>query len=198
MTWITIKSRLPDLMSNNQNILEGQNVRLRAIEPTDVDFIYTMENDVAIWHLGNTLMPYSRYQIEQYAIAAEHDIFAEHQLRFIIEAKTGGTECIRAGAIDLYDFDPLHKRAAIGILIIEQERQKGFASESLRLLIDYCFEVLFLHQLYCSVSVSNTVSIRLFQNAGFLQCGIRKEWRLEKDHWIDEIMFQLIKSCNYQ
>jgi diamine N-acetyltransferase len=178
----------------NNDILNGENIRLRAVEPGDVDFIYLMENDPDIWHVGNTVVPFSRFQIEQYAITSQHNIYADKQLRLIIELKDPSTVNKRIGAIDLYDFDPLHRRAGIGILIVQQERKKGFASESLDLLISYSFEILMLHQLYCSISPGNIHSMHLFEKHGFLKCGIKKDWRLIKGKWTDEIMFQLINT----
>ena len=67
----------------NRELLRGERIWLRAIEPGDVDFIYRMENDPSVWQVGNTLVPYSRFQIEQYALALQHDIFTEKQLRLI-------------------------------------------------------------------------------------------------------------------
>jgi diamine N-acetyltransferase len=177
-------------MSNN--ILRGENVRLRAVEPDDVDIIYEMENDPAIWHVGNTVVPFSRFQIEQYALTAQHNIYAEKQLRLMIDLKVASHKKKTVGAIDLYDFDPQHKRAGIGILVIQDERGKGVASETLGLLIRYSFEILMLHQLFCSISPGNAPSIHLFKKHGFTECGVKKEWRLTEGKWTDEIMFQLI------
>jgi diamine N-acetyltransferase len=182
-------------MSND--IMNGENVRLRAVEPGDVDFIYQMENDPAIWHVGNTVVPFSRFQIEQYALASQHNIYAEKQLRLMIELQTVSRKGKTIGAIDLYEFDPIHKRAGIGILIVQDERGKGFASESLGLLIRYSFEILMLHQLFCYISPENIRSLQLFKKHGFVQCGVRKEWLIRDGKWIDEIMFQLINSKQY-
>jgi diamine N-acetyltransferase len=182
-------------MSNN--ILRGENVWLRAVEPDDVDIIYQMENDPAIWHVGNTVVPFSRFQIEQYALTAQHNIYTEKQLRLMIELKVAFHKKKTAGAIDLYDFDPLHKRAGIGILIVQDERGKGVASESLGLMIRYSFEILMLHQLFCSISPVNTPSIHLFKKHGFVKCGVKKEWRLTEGKWTDEIIFQLLNPKKY-
>ena len=176
----------------SKDILNGENVRLRAVEPGDVEFIYQMENDPAVWHVGNTVVPFSRFQIEQYVLTAQHNIYAEKQLRLMIELKLASDKKKIIGAVDLYDFDPLHKRAGIGILIVQDERDKGFASESLDLLIRYSFEILMLHQLYCSISPDNSKSLFLFEKHGFVKCGVKKEWRLKAGKWTDEIMFQLI------
>ena len=174
-------------------MLKGKNVCLRAVEPGDVDFILQLENDPENWHFGNTLVPFSRFQIEQYALSSQHNIYTDKQIRFMIDLIRPATKNETIGSVDLYDFDPVHKRAGVGILIIAKERGKGFASEALDLLIRYCFELLMLHQIYCDISPENTVSLKLFRNHGFIKCGIKREWRFKAGKWTDEIMFQLIK-----
>jgi diamine N-acetyltransferase len=170
----------------------GPNLFLRAPEPSDIDIIFRWENDTRIWHLGNTLAPYSRFAIEQFVLNTDKDIFASKQLRLMIDWHTSGTDNITIGSIDLYDFDPFNKRAGIGILIDEPFRRKGFAMEALNLLIEYCFTTLNLHQLYCNIEQSNQESISLFNKAGFVACGSKKEWLFRDGHWTDELMFQLI------
>ena len=172
----------------------GPNLLLRAPEPSDIDTIFRWENDTTIWHLGNTLAPYSRFAIEQFVLNTDNDIFAAKQLRLMIDWHSSEGETTTIGSIDLYDFDPYHKRAGIGILIDEPFRRKGFALEALNLLIDYCFKTLNLHQLYCTIEQSNTESIKLFAKAGFVACGARKEWLFRNGNWSDELMFQLINK----
>ena len=170
----------------------GPNLLLRAPEPVDIDIIFNWENDMRIWHLGNTISPFSRFAIEQFVMNTDNDIFSSKQLRLMIDwhSSTDGTKTV--GSIDLFDFDPLHKRAGIGILIDESSRRKGFASEALNLLIEYCFTILNLHQLYCNIEERNTESIRLFTKAGFITCGNKKEWLFRDGEWTNELMLQLI------
>ena len=99
------------------------------------------------------------------------------------------------GCIDLFDFDPLHQRAGVGVLIAKVEnREKGYASEALHLLISHAFENMDLHQLFCNVGVDNEASITLFQRQGFEICGTKKQWNKEGEGWKDEYLMQLIKS----
>ncbi len=175
-------------------MLQNQDIQLRAIEPSDLDFIYKLENDTEVWRVGNTLIPYSKFQIEQYVLNTQHDLFSERQLRLMLDKVTPGMKNVPIGALDLYDFDPYHKRAGIGIIIIPEEREKGFAREALTLLKKYCFEILDLHQLYCSITEGNTASIHLFETCGFTQCGTRKDWRFLDGGFKDELLFQLIKQ----
>lgn len=169
-------------------ILKGKNIILRALEPEDVDILYNWENDSSVWHISNTVTPFSRYMLEQY-IFSNQDLYASKQLRLIIESDNQAVGCI-----DLFDYDPNNRKAGIGILITEEFRKKGFASEALDLLINYCFSTLQLHQLYCSILTDNEASLTLFTGKGFTVCGMRKDWVLINNEWKDEYFLQIIKS----
>jgi diamine N-acetyltransferase len=172
----------------------GTNLLLRAPEPADIDTIFRWENDTRIWHLGNTLAPYSRFDVEQFVFNAERDIFSAKQLRLMIDWHTSGISTITVGILDLFNFDPHHKRAGIGILIDEDYRKRGFATEALSLLIDYCFKTLDLHQVYCNIEQDNTQSTHLFIKAGFTNSGLKKEWLFREGKWNDVLTFQLINK----
>jgi diamine N-acetyltransferase len=176
------------------NILHGANIHLRMPEPADVDVLYQWENDLSVWRVSTTVVPFSRFQMEQYVMNSQHDIFSDRQLRLMIDLVPDGGARKTIGCIDLFDFDPLNRRAGVGILIIKEEREKGYASDALTLLIRYSFEILNLHQLYCNITSGNDPSIKLFTKTGFIQCGIKKAWRIIDNKWNDEIMFQLIKK----
>lgn len=174
--------------------LEGKNIRLRAMEPTDLDILYRWENDHDNWFVSNTHAPFSKHILSKFIDEAGRDIYETKQLRLMIELKSqpvGKND--PAGAVDLFDFDPHHRRAAIGILIGRKElRQKGFASEALALVIDYAFEVLRLHQLFCNIAAGNEVSMTLFTKFGFVVAGEKKEWLRTRESWVSEYILQLI------
>jgi diamine N-acetyltransferase len=173
------------------DILKGKSTKLRAIEPNDLDDIHKWENDSSIWHLSNTLTPFSKSIIKQFIDNSHLDIFQSKQLRLMIENINGET----IGTIDLFDYDPMHKRAGIGILIAEKEnRSKGYASDALDILIKYCFSVLQLHQLFCNITDDNLESINLFTKKGFQLIGTKKDWLLFSDGKKDESMYQLINK----
>jgi diamine N-acetyltransferase len=176
------------------SILSGKNLFLRAPEPGDIDFLYGMENDTSVWKVSNTFAPFSRFQLEQYIMNVQQDIYITKQLRLMIDLKQTSQPATSIGSIDLFDFDPYHFRAGIGILLTKSYRNRGYASEALGVLIRYAFETLHLHQLYCHITPDNLSSIKLFKKAGFVRCGIKKDWINEGDHWNDEWMFQLIRS----
>lgn len=169
--------------------MKGEKIQLRALEPDDVDVLYRWENDQSMWRVGNTITPFSRFDIEQYVLNSDKDIFANRQLRLMIDKLPDETTI---GAIDLFDFDPLHKRVCIGILIDVEAQGNGFASEALGLVIDYCFKTLMVHQLYANITPDNLKSIQLFESKNFKLAVSKKDWLHIENKWVDELLYQLI------
>jgi diamine N-acetyltransferase len=176
-------------------MLESKTIMLRALEPSDVDLLYNWENDSSIWHLSSTLTPFSRFALEQYVMNSHEDLFTTKQLRLMIDLVTDEQKKT-IGCVDLFDFDPLNKRAGIGILVVKEERGKGYASEALDLMITYAFNRLRLHQVYSNVLKGQKASLDLFKKKGFLVIGIKKEWVMVDGDWIDEYLLQLINPDN--
>lgn len=171
--------------------LKGEHMYLRALEPEDLDFIFSIENDENLWELSSTQTPYSRFLIKQYLDNAHKDIFEVKQLRLVI-CKTDDDAL---GLIDLFDFDFKNKRAGVGVLIqSEQNRAKGYGKEALKLLINYSFNQLHLHQLYCNISEENQASISLFESNGFSKIGLKKDWNFNGKTYKNEFLLQLINS----
>jgi diamine N-acetyltransferase len=169
-------------------MLKGDKIFLRAVEPSDATKLMLWENNPKHWKVTDTEVPFSLHGIQQLIEQQQH-IRSTGQLRLMI-CLAESEEPV--GAIDLYDADFRHGKAAVGILIGEEsDRNKGYASESLSLLIDFARDFLDLHNLYCSVQANNLESLTLFDKAGFIRVGLRKEWFLVRGYRIDEICFQL-------
>ncbi|MEN3322464.1 GNAT family protein [Mariniflexile soesokkakense] len=170
--------------------LKGEHIYLRALEPEDLEFIHTIENDESVWEISNTITPYSKFLIKQYLKQSHKDIFEVKQLRLVISSY----DEVALGMIDLFDFDFKNSRAGVGILVKNiEDRAKGVGSEALKLLVNYSFNHLGLHQLYCNISEENDVSVKLFSNQGFKKIGLKKDWILVNGSYKNEYIFQLIK-----
>jgi diamine N-acetyltransferase len=171
--------------------LESSRLRLRAPEPEDLELLYNWENNTPTWLVSNTLAPFSKFVLRQYLETAHRDIFESKELRLMIDLKTGKNPVSTIGTIDMFDYDPLHMRAGIGILIAaSQNRRQGYAYEALQMIDDYAFHILQLHQLYCNIPEDNIASLNLFQKAGYEIVGIKKDWIRSGQQWFDEYMLQ--------
>ncbi len=171
--------------------LKGKHIYLRALEPEDLEFIHSVENDEMLWELSNTITPYSKFLIKQYLEHSHKDIFEVKQLRLVIS----NYDDKAIGMIDLFDFDFKNSRAGVGILLKETtDRQMGYGKEALQLLTNYSFTHLGLHQLYCNISEENEASIKLFSSQGFNKIGLKEDWNYVNGNYKNEYIFQLLNK----
>jgi diamine N-acetyltransferase len=171
--------------------LNGSKINLRALEPEDLEFLYQIENNESFWEISHTQAPFSKFILKQYLENAHLDIYEAKQVRLLIEETSTRKQ---VGMIDLFDYNPMHKRAGIGILIHPEFQKQGFASEALAILIKYTFTYLNVHQLYANITSGNTKSISLFDKHNFKKVGVKKDWILSEGKFKDEVLFQLIKD----
>lgn len=171
-------------MNNEHN----STVSLRAMEPEDLDVLYRIENDTKLWNVGCTNVPYSRFTLHNYIADCKNDIYADRQLRLMIE-DTDGED---VGIIDIMNFEPRHMRAELGIVVMNRYRRHGYASAAVRKIISYACNTLHLHQLYVIIDVDNKASESLFLSLGFKQCSSLKDWLYKDGRYVDAIMMQLL------
>lgn len=139
-------------------------LRLRALEPQDLEIVYQIENDSDLWGCSNTNVPYSRYAIKRFIAEASNDIYSDRQVRLVAEQVSDG---VPVGFADLVDFSPRHMRAEVGIVVFPGFRGRGYGKAILDMLEKYSRSSLLLHNIYAVVSVDNKAAVRLFKAAGF-------------------------------
>lgn len=179
------------MINSKVMMMQNEQLLLRAPEPEDLDLLYAWENDPNGWENGITLAPISRFSIREHILEAGKNIYENGQTRLIIELKSDHKPI---GVVDLFDFDPHHKRAGVGILIDVAYRRKGMAKKALQLLEEYAFNHLILNQLYCLISENNLGSKRLFESVGFQQSGLLKNWINRAGHHQSVVIYQCLAS----
>ncbi len=100
------------------------------------------------------------------------------------------------GCVDLYAYDPLNRRAAVGIVVATEYRRQGYALAMLDALADHYRGT--LHCLYADIAATNSASIALFHKAGYTECGRFREWLDVNGQYIDSIRMQLILNPQHQ
>lgn len=161
-------------------------VRLRAMEPEDLDFLYAMENDKEVWDVGCTNVPYSRYVLHDYIANASNDIYADGQVRMVMEDRSGN----RVGLVDVFNFDASNRRAEVSVVVMTKYRGRGLARDAVRQVCHYALRTLHLHQLYAIIATDNMASQQLFSETGFTGRNVLKEWLFDGMTYKDAIVMQ--------
>ena len=143
-------------------MLVSAEIKLRTLKDTDLDFLFSLENDKSLWAVSGTTEPFSLADLANYISHANQDIAIAEQFRFVIDWQGKAIGCI-----DLYEYNFKRQNAGVGIVILKEYRRKGFAKQSLILLIKYAWEKLHLKQLHTGIFSDNKASLALFQSVGF-------------------------------
>lgn len=141
-------------------MLEVKKIKLRTLLLTDLEFLQKIENDKNLWEYGGDRKKFTKKELTNYIENSSEKIQNAKQFRFVVDYNN-----IPVGFVDLFEYKD--SGAEVGIIIDKEYQKRGFALESLRLLIDYSLEELKLNNLHCKISKSNIRSIQLFISSGF-------------------------------
>lgn len=151
-------------------------ITLRKLEPSDLPFLYQWENDASSWPDGSIHNPLSQQDLRDYIASTTGDIYADRQLRLIIE-EDGAT----VGCIDLFDFDVRNRKAALGMYVAPDARGRGVGRQALQRMEEYAFGQLQLRLLYAIIATDNAPCSRLYRQAGYTPSSPLNAWTLESD-----------------
>lgn len=165
--------------------MEEKSIRLRAVEPSDLDTLYRLENDPEVWRVSWGEAPLSRQMLWEYITNYTADVYRDRQLRFVIEV-----DGVAAGTVDISDFDPRNSRAMLGIAVDKDWQHRGVAHRAVAQVMDYCRMALHLHQLAVLVPRDNAASMKLFLDSGFTTSGCLRSWLRRGDSYVDVIVLQ--------
>ena len=74
-------------------MLVSAEIKLRSLEDTDLDFLFSLENDKSIWAVSGTAEPFSLADLANYISHAKQDIAIAEQFRIVIDWKGKAIGC---------------------------------------------------------------------------------------------------------
>ncbi|MGH7298115.1 MAG: GNAT family N-acetyltransferase, partial [Polyangiaceae bacterium] len=164
-----------------------ESVYLRAIEETDAATSYEWMSDPEVRvHLGRRHIPNTEAQSR--AFIARVDWKSDHVFAIISRA-----DGLHVGNCGLHDITPVDRRAALGIVIGRKDQQnRGFGTESVRLLCRHAFENLNCRKVWLAVYATNPRGLKVYERCGFRVEGRLREHRWVEGKWVDEIRMGLL------
>lgn len=147
-------------------LLQSENICLRKVEPSDVMFLYLVENQDYNMSGGVVHNPLSHKDLLDFVNNSTADIYKDGQLRLIIEQKSDNSTI---GIIDLFNLDIFNSKVELGIYIVESERRKHYAMLAIKIIEDYVFHFLKMRLVYAFVAYKNIASVELFRSSDYKQ-----------------------------
>lgn len=165
---------------------------LIALGPTRRDLLPLYQrwiNDFsAARNLGATPRPMTA---EQEANWYDSTAASESQAQFTVYERATWRP---VGNTGLHDIDFRHRRAEFGILLGAEDRGKGYGTEATRLVLDYAFTALGLHNVMLRVYEHNLAGRRAYEKAGFHEFGRRHEAYWMDGRFWDEIYMECLAT----
>jgi RimJ/RimL family protein N-acetyltransferase len=172
--------------------LQGPRVRLRAVEPSDLESIMEWVGDQEITgYLSGFINPVSKEMEREWVEQASRDPGRPlHDLRLVIETNDG----LYLGNIALHDINWRSRNAEVGILIGKKEYLgKGYGTEAMLLMLEHGFERLNLHRIILRVFDFNQRAIKSYEKCGFKKEGVLREDFFARGKYRDEIIMGILR-----
>jgi RimJ/RimL family protein N-acetyltransferase len=162
--------------------IRGEHVGLGPIRRDLIPLYCRLANDCTF---SRTTARSGPLTLEQQAAIYDQVVAARDTVAFIIYDLATEQPI---GTTDLRAIDYHHRTAEFSIGIGEaSHRGKGFGTETTRLVLDYAFTVLGLHNVLLEVYEFNEAGRRAYAKAGFRECGRRRE-----SHWMGGRLWDVI------
>ncbi len=99
------------------------------------------------------------------------------------------------GNVSILNTDTRNRCAEIGIFIGKtQDQNKGYGQDSLKLILDFGFNILNLHNLYLKVYDYNKIAIACYKKVGFKEAGRLRESKIIAGQKFDTIYMDILDS----
>ncbi len=173
------------------NMWEGPNIRLRAVEPEDLERFQSFDQDSEAARSGWWIpFPRSKYAAERWVEKTALDHGQDDTYRFVIEAKQHGV----VGSISTHNCNRRTGTFNYGIAIGREYRRRGFAKEAISLVLRYYFEELRYQKVTVSIYAFNERSLKLHESLGFQQEGRLRRMIYTGGQYHDEILMGLTRE----
>ena len=158
-------------------------VFLRALEPEDLELLYSIENDTTLWSVSQERSHYSKFVLKQYLASQPADIFQLGELRLVICENITQKPI---GLIDLTEFSPIDGRAEISICLLSDYRGRGYGKAAIQEIEKYAKEALRMNFLFAKVSKkANPISMQLFLSMAYEEVAVLPAWHYGKNGYED-------------
>lgn len=166
----------------------GERIYLSPTDPDEVDCYVKWMNDKAV---AVNFSQYNKLVSSKSDLPWIYEPSADRQ-RYAIVLLDGD---LLIGSISLHNIDHLNRNAYIGIFIGEEEqRNKGYGAEAIRLILDYGFKTMNLLNIMLTVNADNLPGIACYKSVGFKETGRLREWIFQDGKYIDKLYMGIVEN----
>ncbi len=170
-------------------ILEGQNITLKGLEYHQLPILKEWMNDFEIAIKLLRIEPSITYFTEKW-----YNSFQDDRTKLIFSINDRLSDKF-IGCIGVNNIEFIDKKGEIYIYIGDRSYwNRGYASEALKIIMDYLFNYYNLNKLYLNVRADNQNAIKLYNKVGFKIEGKFRNDKFIEGKYIDIIRMAILKD----
>jgi len=162
-------------------LLEGKNIRLRIVEKHDLPILLEWDNNIEF--RGQFENPRQETMVN---LERLYDDIKDEQWFFI--EKNDGTK------IGFISHFLRASETEIGYNIVPDQRNKGYATEAIRIIVDYLFLSKNIERIQANANPENFHSWKALEKAGFKREGILRRTFFCRGKWRDDCIYSIIRE----
>jgi len=156
-------------------------VNLRLMEKEDLPVLLGWDNNPEFKGEYGPLRQETKTELEK-----TYDNLKDAQ-RFFVQKKNGTkigciSHFLEAGATEL------------GHSIVPNERNKGYVSEAIKIMVDYLFLSKEMERIQAKAVPENTASCKALEKVGFKREGILRKYYFSREKWRDDCMYSILRE----
>src|SRR5215213_8810253 len=177
--------------------LSGKLINLREITADDAKTIVNLMDYEIAKYLYEVPYPY-RIDDALNFIKSSYDNFKSHKvITFVIEYKNMlESKPLLVGTIGIKDIDYVNKKANIGYWIGKQYQGKGIATECIKIVVNYAFDILKLKEISAYVFPDNNPSLRVLEKNRFVKIGEVNEYHTLSNRIRNSLIYKIKNKKN--
>lgn len=170
-------------------MLISNRIKIRAIEEADLSLIAQWRNNPEVYEYFYEYLPVS---VRQQRGWWEKQLSDSSELNFVIS----NLDDTPIGTVSIYHWDRRNRKAEWGRLIIADTKMRstGIGSEIEALILEYSFEHMNLHKLYCEVLCSNEKVAAMHERFGFVKEGVLREHVFKAGSYADVTVLSMTED----
>jgi len=172
--------------------LMSKRLRLRRFETRDLAGLHACFGDQAAMRFWNIPASRTMAETEKELRWLRKTTSPYEHLAWAVCKKTDD-RCI--GMVNYHHRDARNRRLELGYIIAPKQQRKGFATEALQALFDYCSQELRVHRLEALIHPDNVASTRLAKRLGFrCEGGPLTDYLRVGDKYINVMIYAFINA----
>ena len=168
-------------------VLLTERLILRRMKDEDVDDLFNMRKDPEMHEYTDTMPDQAIKETFSYMEKMDKGIEEGKWILWVLETKLSGRVI---GSVSIWNFNDKKTTAELGYGIIPFEQGKGYMTEALRKVLEFCFKELGMEWIEAYTEEDNSKSTSMLERLGFVEVNRVIDQGYNKERFYNMIVFR--------